>query len=1737
MRKFYLSFSLFLSFQLYSAAQTGEQPVRFTAGNFITGSNIAKGSFDKAQLQKALYGDNYYVLVQFTQLPSAAQQLQLANAGVQLAEYLPGNAWLAQIKSSFDFATALRYGIRSVNVLPAMYKSTIRPEDFTNTGSKQTKKLLVVNVFGVTGRAAVVKELEKAGAFIAGSKLSSDKVIFLQPDAAVVDAVAQLPFVSSIGLQQVNDRVLNYNSKGLHSVSALINGKGLMGKGVAVGIGDDADVSTHLDFTGRLINRSPGYPLNHGTHVTGTTAGGGLLNPLYKGNAPKATIVSQFFSDIITNTPNYITDYNMVLTNNSYYTGEDSCPGNNKYDISSNYIDAQTRNYNQLLHVVAAGNDGSYTCSGFPGSFATIKSGWQCGKNVLTVGAMKPDDYNITFFSSRGPVQDGRLKPEIVANGWGVSSTYANNNYAWFFGTSMAGPNVMGALALVYERYRQLNGGANPSGALVKAVACNAAEDLGNPGPDFTYGFGMMNARRAVEAVEGNRYFTGTVANGATTNHTITVPAGAVRVKVLLYWVDKEALPNAASTLVNDLDLTVTTPSSALHRPLVLDASPAGVNLPAVEGSDHRNNIEQVVIENPGAGSFTIAVNGFAVPAGPQQYVLTYEIVNPSVTVEYPYGGETWVPGTAETIRWSAYGSTSETFTVEYSDNNGSSWTTLNNAVPASARSYVWAGGPATPTTNALVRVKRNNTALSGQSSAVFTVLGQPQITAAVVCDGAVQLNWSAIGTATSYDIMQLKGDSMEVIGNTTALSYLVTGLDINSRSWLSVRAKNVAVTGIRSVAIDVVPAGGACTLSNFDNDVRGDVILQPFTAREFTATADSADKPIKVQFKNLDDAAISGPMTVSCSINGVIFATDNISPSVAAGATFVHTFAQHPIILSGPYTNKIKVWITRPGDNNHQNDTVYKTVKRLGNQLIFGFPVMDNFETTGTNEYRSKVLGLEGTDRFDFTTTTARGRLRSFVNTGFARSGTHALTLDQAPISSQYNTDSITATYNLWGYTLSGAQFRYDFYYKNHGQENRPGNKVWMRGSENDAWLPAYDLYANQGAISQWKFASININEVLATGSQSLSPTFQVRFGQEGLNAANSAVQDLDYDDGYTFDDVRLTDAVNDVSLRAIVSPDKRGCGLGNATPVTVTVRNHTNTLLNNIAVSFRINGGAVVTENIPVLTGNQTLNYTFAATANLGAYIDYNCDFWINYGPDTYRGNDSLLNYNFHNSPLITSYPYLEGFENDNGNWFVKGNNTSWQWGAPVKPAINKAANGNKAWVTSLVGRYRENEQSYLYSPCFDLTGMAQPVLSFSHIFLIEDNCPCDYTWVEYSADGGSTWQKLGTPGTGTNWYDDVSSGNWQASQPNWHVASIDIPVAVSNVKFRFVMFADGGVNFEGVGIDDIHVFDKKLIYTGPAITSGLSQTVNTNGWVHFNDAGGKRVVSVNSLGQNLGLTNVQVYPHTGSVRDTSGQYYADRNIVVRPTVTPTGNVKIRFYFTDAEAKTLIAATGCATCLKPTDPYELGVTKYSSLAAEENGTLSDNAAGAYAFINPAAVDIIPYDNGYYAEYAVSSFSEFWLAKTAIIPSGNICAGDTITYTASSAGSTYQWQEDNGSGFANIANGANYNGATTSTLKLFGLPTSNTGNKYRCVVNGVPGNTVTLRFTKLWNGSVSTDWFNTANWGCGQLPDQYTDVVLPAGLSNYPVLNSNAAIRSLKTNTASTVTVVAGANLDIKGK
>jgi hypothetical protein len=1648
-------FTLFALLLLLTSALAQPQPQAILLKNGVLSrkSNISKLTRDS--LQTAHFRKNYYVLLQFRHLPDNIERAGLQAQGVHLFDYLPGGAYLAELPENLAPATLEQSAVTGIYKIPASIKLSPRLADNPEAYTSPEGQVIAVSFFGGMTKEEVGKTLEEAGARLITTKIRPDKAIFIRAGKTALQRIAALPYISYIGPQSLKDHSLNYNNRAAHGLDALTNDpvRHLRGDGMIVGIGDDASPWSHVDFTGRLIDRFGAIPVDgHGVHTSGTLAGGGILDPGSHGMAPRATLISQYFSDILVNTEVYLSDYNMTLTSNSYSAYNPGCAFEGEYDFLSYYVDAQLAANPTLLHVFAAGNDGVANCSPYSKPYATIKSGYQCAKNVLTVGNLDNASYTMGDHSSCGPVNDGRLKPEIVAGGTEIYSTYPNNTYFVESGTSMACPTVAGSLTILEQRYRQLHSGANPPGALIKAIACNTATDLGNPGPDFIYGFGSVNALTAVKAIEGNRYQTGIVNNGGNYTYTLTgIPAGLQQLKVLLYWPDAPAAPGAATTLVNDLDLTVAGTDAVIHQPLILNPAAGHTVDIAVEGADHLNNIEQVVINNPPAGSFTLTVKGTSIPSGSQSFVVAWEPIPPSVVLQYPQGSETWVPGSTETIRWNAYGGDPNPFTLEYSSDNGSSWTTISNSIPSSQRLYSWTVAP-TATNQGLIRVSRNGTAYSDVSSRPFSVLGWASITVTNPCQGYAQLNWSAIPSATSYNIFQLKGDSMIRIASTAGTSYLLGGLRRDSTYWLAVSAVNGSVDGRRSVAGYITPSGGACALTALDNDITVDSLIAPLTGRQFTSSQLSATETITIELKNLGTVASSAPISLSYRINGGAIITESTPAVISPGGGVYNYSFTAKADLSAPGSYTIQTWVSYPGDPQSGNDTLTTVIKHLQNDPVTLNPAYtEGFESATATEYTDAVIGFTGLDRCDFSRSNTNGRARTFINTGFARTGARSAILDQLHYSASTTADSLIATFNLSAYSAAD-QIWLNFYYRNQGIDSSfPGNRVWIRGNDQAAWIPVYTLDASLEKIGIYQPSSnINVTEALkaAVPSQTVSSSFQVKFGEQGHTSANSIIPDGDLDDGYAFDDIILTRASNDVSVLSMEAPQISGiCNLSNAETVSIKVINNSKAPVSNIPVTYSING-ANVTEQIPSINAGDSIVYSFTHKADLSAFQTYGLRAWVSAAGDTYAANDTLPVISFQTVPLISSFPYLEGFETSDGHWYTGGANSSWQWGTPSKTIIDKAAGGTKCWVTSLTGNYNDNELSYLYSPCFDLSGLANPVLSFSHIFQTEDNCMCDFHWVEYSTDG-LTWMKLGTSTSGVNWYDNAPQQAWQKSDTRWHVSSYDIPVNIAHVRFRIVMDSDPGTNYEGVGIDDIHIFDKAAIYSGADTLR--TQPVSGNNWTNF-DVGGRRIVSIQPNGQDLGNVSVKVFMNTGGIRNDGKQYYLDRNIVIQPSNPSAGDVTVRYYFLDSEVRSLLAAAGCPACSTLADAYQAGIAQYSSpIAAEEDSTLSNNSTGLYHFFLPRRnVGIIPYDNGYYAEYSVSGFSEFWINAGG--PGNQQSQGPALlSFTATRSGGTgvLQWSTSGETNAARFIIEKSHDGTVFTPLDSVAALNGDTVNTY----------------------------------------------------------------------------------------
>lgn len=1578
-----------------------QQPARqyslkLASGAFVPEKNISAEKIRAINGRQLRVRGRQLVVIQFEELPGAAQRQELQQAGITLLEYVPDNAYMAIVNGDIKAEPLQRHKARAIVELQAEQK--MQPQLARGTYAPRIVRAgglidVWISFPRAFTEAEVREELLAHGYAIAGDQYKEYRILALTVPVAQLRALAALPVIEYVQAAPAEDQLLN-NKSTVNSLANVLQssqpgGRQLTGQGVVVGVGDDSNPLRHLDFFNRIINRSLATGGSHGLHVTGTLAGAGLRDERFTGYAPKAKVVSQYFSGILANAATYVQDYGMVITNNSYGNVVDECESFGVYDLYSRVMDQQQLAFPSLQHVFAAGNSGNYICGNYVPGFGNVLGGYQSSKNVISVGTATEIEV-ISPGSSKGPVKDGRIKPDITAQGARVYSTIPTHNYGVASGTSMAAPAVSGGLALLYERYRQLHSGANPRNGLMKALLCNGATDLGQPGPDYSYGFGWLNLLRSVSMLENNNYVQQQVAAGATNTHTFTIPAGSspAQLKVMLYWNDEAANVLAAQTLINDLDLRVTGPAGT-WLPQLLDTIPGRVDQAATTGEDHVNNIEQVVINNPAPGTYSFQVKATRLPVSSQyEYFLVYDTVPAGTTLSYPIGGEKFQAGDSVYVSWENAGTQGQLVTLEFSADNGNSWTTLSAGLSAGTRQYKWFVPAIPATTQARIRLTNNSTGVISESNQ-FVVMGVPTVSlSGTQCEGYVAINWTAVPGITDYEVQLTAGEDYRTVGYTTLTSFTIGGLNKDSTYFMTVRARLNGVAGRRGTSTSRIPSSGTCAGTISDNDLKLEAIVAPVSGRLYTSSALTANSNVVIRIKNMDDAVFNNNIPVAYQLNNNTPVQAVItSPGIAAGGLYTYTFPV-PVDLSALGTYQLKVYVAYPADAAKGNDTLTTTIRQLNNPLVnLAQPLVEDMEQAADTAYTTVQTGLSGLDRFDFTKTTLYGRVRTFVNSGMAWSGRRALTLDVDRYTAGGNVDSLTGTFNLQGVDPLTEDVRLDFMYKHHGQLPHAANQVWIRGNDQQPWLPVYDLYANQADPGDFKRTpSIELSDLLVLGGQGFSSSFQVRWGQWGemLTADNKSAA------GYTIDDIRLYKVVNDLQLISIDTPIVASCGLGTAVPVRITVRNSANQAINSIPVRYQVDNQQVVTEMINSIAGNASISYTFAATANLSSTDVHQVKVWVDLSGDSFRANDTAL-VTLNNSPVIASFPYLQDFENGAGNWYSAGKNNSWGLGTPAALKIKGAASGVNAWKTGLAGNYNDGEQSYLYSPCFDVTGMSKPTLSISVALDLEDcvTSVCDAAYIEYSGDG-KTWQRLGNSTSGTNWYNRNISGNelWSIQDyTRWHVATVALPQGYSRLRLRVVMSADPYVSREGIAIDDIHIYDNvQGIYKAPPYTSQQISQPGVSGteWVHFAD-GGKLIASVKPNAQNLGNTTAQAFINNTPVRFVNNQYYHDRNLVVKAAQKQlSDSVLVRFYFTDAEVEKLLAATGCATCGKAASAYELGVAMYSDASGNtENGDLTDNTSTNWTFLDANRVRKVPYDTGYYAEFKVKRFSEFWLSKS----------------------------------------------------------------------------------------------------------------------------------------------------------
>lgn len=607
------------------------------------------------------------------------------------------------------------------------------------------------------------------------------------------------------------------------------------GKGINIMLNDEGEIGNHIDWKNR-IDESEANPLpdfaNHPQHIAGTLIGAGNRDPRYEGFAPGASLKVYTYTTDISSGKGFFAYPNAYYQDSIFITSTSQSDGCNQgYTWLSQLMDQQIHSLSSLMHVFSAGNSGNNNCAyGASNGWGTITGGHKQAKNVISVGNITNTDILVAS-SSRGPASDGRIKPECVALGTNVYSTtnYPDlNSYTFKSGTSHACPAIAGSLALLYELFfNQYT--FYPSSALIKAILLNTCNDLGNKGPDFKFGFGKPNLRKASEIIKQNYFFQDSIIHNQVWDTTIQIPSNVCELRVMLYWNDAPASLLSSKYLVNDLDIELQSPDSTIFFPWVLNPypHPDSLNALAVRKIDTLNNIEQITVTNPTAGNWKIRVKGSFIPMGPQSFVVVYDWLHPELTITYPNGNEQLVPNETITIRWDAFVNTSSDFQLYYSSDSGNNWLLIQSNIPSTQKYFDWlvpndiSGG---------YLIKIDNGFLADTSDFTFSVMyTADSLQIDTICDNMILLNWPDVPQAAGYIIYKLGENYMDSITFT-----------IQSQEWIPIQGPlednwfSVSVLGPhnsisrRAYAISAQTYFTNCNSSSINIDFNREPVLFP---------------------------------------------------------------------------------------------------------------------------------------------------------------------------------------------------------------------------------------------------------------------------------------------------------------------------------------------------------------------------------------------------------------------------------------------------------------------------------------------------------------------------------------------------------------------------------------------------------------------------------------------------------------------------------------------------------------------------------------------------------------------------------------------------------------------------------------------------------------------------------------------------------------------------------------------
>ena len=660
--------------------------IRLRTGTLTTPPRAAAGGAAPASIPATAPVGNGLYLVQLEDVTQSGWREALESRGVTFLYFVPDHAWVARFQNVNLAALRAMPQVRWVGpYTPEMrLQPRLRRTVATDLSATIPLKLLVPP--GTPGphiarvlrllTGPVAHHTTAMGTFVTGNADLRRLNALAQSDAVVwIEHAPRMKLSDEVATKIVSgetDKTGDF---------AHVQQLGFDGRGVTVAVADSGldsgDVTDmHPDVAGRVdaLFAYDGLPdardeHSHGTHVAGIVAGNASTKEVDDngafwglGVAPGAHLVVERIFDGAGGfrAPPTYAKLMQDAVRSGAYVGSNSWGDDvaGQYDLSAAEFDGFVRDADpdipgEQAYVLefSAGNAG-------PGP-QTIDSP-AVAKNVIATGATDNNRFEFPLygdgqevmadFSSRGPCEDGRIKPDITAPGTWISSlrsVYANDDNAWgpisdYYmyqgGTSQAGPHASGACAVVVQWYRATHGGATPSPALVKAMLINSADDMGTatipdngglfggdagadpgtivvgdtaPAPNNDEGWGRINLVNLIDSPHTSQMLDQGAELGTGDVFEQKVVVGPdEQLKITLVYTDVPALPAAIPALVNDLDLEVLAPDGRLYRG---NAFGDGESAPETPEGDRINNVEAVHLAVPSAGEYTVRVRAHRV--------------------------------------------------------------------------------------------------------------------------------------------------------------------------------------------------------------------------------------------------------------------------------------------------------------------------------------------------------------------------------------------------------------------------------------------------------------------------------------------------------------------------------------------------------------------------------------------------------------------------------------------------------------------------------------------------------------------------------------------------------------------------------------------------------------------------------------------------------------------------------------------------------------------------------------------------------------------------------------------------------------------------------------------------------------------------------------------------------------------------------------------------------------------